>query len=148
MAECVSQMAGEHLELAGSKIVVDEKEKIQAAILEALAAPDSNIRLILTSGGTGFAPRDVTPEAVSELFVRHADSLNQMMQSEALKVTPMACLSRSVIGMVPCTGGQGGQALVVTLPGKPKAVKENFEILIRNRVLLHCLHQLRGEESH
>lgn len=94
----------------------------------------------MTSGGTGFAPRDKTPEAVSTLFVRQADSLNHMMQSEALKITPMACLSRSVIGMVPCKGGQGGEALVVTLPGKPKAVKENFEILMRKRVLLHCLH--------
>ena len=57
-----------------------------------------------------------------------------MMQSEALKITGMACLSRSVIGML------ADETMVVTLPGKPKAVKENFTILMRNRVLLHALH--------
>ena len=57
-----------------------------------------------------------------------------MMQSEALKITGMACLSRSVIGML------ADGTMVVTLPGKPKAVKENFTILMRNRVLLHALH--------
>lgn len=97
---------------------------------------------MLTSGGTGFTRNDVTPEAVSELFTRSADSLNQMMQSEALKITKMACLSRSVIGMIPSKGDS--EALVVTLPGKPKAVKENFGILIENRVLVHALNQLRN----
>lgn len=92
-----------------------------------------NLNLILTSGGTGFAPRDVTPDAVSELLTRRADSLNILMQTEALKFTGMACLSRSVIGMI-------DNVLVVTLPGKPKAVKENFSILMKNRVLLHALH--------
>ena len=87
---------------------------------------------MLTSGGTGFAPRDITPEAVSEMLTRKADSLTQMMQSEALKVTRMACLSRSVIGMI---ANDDKEVLVITLPGKPKAVKENFEILMRNRVL-------------
>lgn len=112
-----------------------------------LAREGSRINLILTSGGTGFSPRDVTPEAVSELFTRQADSLNQMMQSEALKITGMACLSRSVIGMVP-TGENDSEALLVTLPGKPKAVKENFSILIQKRVLLHALHQMCNQERH
>ena len=62
-----------------------------------------------------------------------------MMQSEALKITGMACLSRSVIGMVPIPS-TNEEALVVTLPGKPKAVKENFTILMKNRVLVHVLH--------
>ena len=107
----------------------------------------SHVDLILTSGGTGFSPRDVTPEAVSSMLSRKADSLNQMMQNEALKITGMACLSRSVIGMI-SEGDQmnddNHEALIVTLPGKPKAVKENFGILMKGRVLVHALHQLQN----
>lgn len=68
------------------------------------------------------------------------------MQVEALKITKMACLSRSEIGMVPTI--DGAEALVITLPGKPKAVKENFGVLMQNRVLLHALNQLRNLERH
>ena len=64
-----------------------------------------------------------------------------MMQGEALKITGMACLSRSVIGML-------DGVLIVTLPGKPKAVKENFSILMKNRVLLHAMRQMQNEEAH
>ena len=64
------------------------------------------------------------------------------MQSEALKITPMACLSRSVIGIT------GSNTLICTMPGKPKAVKENWEILSRNRLLVHALAQMQNKEKH
>lgn len=88
----------------------------------------------MTSGGTGFSPTDVTPEAVEPLIVKQCHSLTQYMQAEAVRtVTPLACLSRSVIGIV--NRPDGNQAMVVCLPGKPKAVKENFEILTAKSVL-------------
>ena len=74
---------------------------------------------------------------MSELITKQADSLNQFMQAEAIKITPMACLSRSVIGVIEQAGKSGPRrsAMVVTLPGKPKAVHENFTILTQKRVL-------------
>lgn len=63
------------------------------------------------------------------------------MIQEAIKIVPTACLSRGIIGMK-------GRTMIVNLPGKPKAVKENFEILMRNNVLLHALGQLRGSDKH
>lgn len=96
--------------------------------------------MILTSGGTGFTERDITPEATLDIIDRKADSMSQYMISEALKYTPMACLSRGVIGMK-------GKTMIINLPGKPKAVKENLEILMRNGLLLHALAYLKSSGS-
>ena len=65
------------------------------------------------------------------------------MQSEALKITPMACLSRSVIGVIE---SKSKSVMVVTLPGKPKAVHENFGCLVQNRILTHALAQMKNRE--
>ena len=75
-------------------IVPDSKDDIQKALRSTKAD------LILLSGGTGFTPDDVTPEAVLEVIDKRADSVVQYLQSEALKITPMTCLSRTVIGMI------------------------------------------------
>ena len=127
--------------------MVQIQSAIKTAILEQKET-GTKVDLILTSGGTGFTTDDVTPEAVEALLCRKADVLNQMMQAEALKVTPLACLSRSVIGMVSNEDEAGNETMVITLPGKPKAVKENFTILMKNRVLAHALAHLRNEERH
>jgi len=100
-------------------------------------AASANSQLVLVSGGTGFTPDDVTPEAVSQILTRRADSLVHYLQTEALKITPMACLARSVIGMI--RKADGSQCTIVTLPGKPKAIFENLEILMRNGVLAHAV---------
>jgi gephyrin len=83
--------------------------------------------LIITSGGTGFGPRDITPEAILPLIFKRAGSLENFLQSEAQKITKMACLSRSLIAVI-----KNGdiQTMIVCLPGKPKAVKENMSILL------------------
>ena len=96
---------------------------------------------MLTSGGTGFAPRDVTPEATSPLLTKRADSLTEYMLREAGKITPMAALSRCQIGVIVT---EGGSTMVINLPGKPKAVKENFEILQQKGVLGHALSQMKS----
>ncbi|KAF0290935.1 Gephyrin [Amphibalanus amphitrite] len=100
------------------KVVPDEKEDIQAAVAELAPRCD----LVLTSGGTGFAARDVTPEAVSPLLERPAPGLVAAMLNGSLAITPMAMLSRPVAGV-------RGRCVVVTLPGSTKGAVENLRLL-------------------
>jgi molybdenum cofactor synthesis domain-containing protein len=81
------------------------------------------VDLLLTTGGTGFTPRDVTPEATRAVIERKAPGLAEAMRAASLRVTPYAMLSRAVAGM-------RGRTLIVNLPGSPKAVKENLEVIL------------------
>jgi len=94
--------------------------------------------VILTTGGTGFAPRDVTPEATRAVIEREAPGLAEALRAESLKVTKHAMLSRAVCGL-------RGRTLIVNLPGSPKAVKENLETIAP--VLPHAVELLRGESA-
>ncbi len=96
------------------KLIPDEKQDIQRAIKEQIARGCS---LILTTGGTGIAPRDITPEAVREICHRELPGFGEAMRMESLKITPNAILSRSLAASVE-------NALVVCLPGKPKGAVE------------------------
>ena len=91
---------------------------------------DGGLELVLTSGGTGFAPRDVTPEATRAVIERDAPGIAEALRAESLKVTRHAMLSRAVAGL------RGG-SLIVNLPGNPKAVRENLAVLLP--VLSHAL---------
>lgn len=90
--------------------------------------------LILTTGGTGFAPRDVTPEATRAVIEREAPGLAEAMRAASLRVTPHAMLSRAVCGL-------RGRTLIINLPGSPKAVRENLDTIAP--VLPHALQLLR-----
>ncbi len=106
----------------------------QATIAETLRHwCDEGVHLILTSGGTGFAPRDVTPEATRAVIEREAPGIAEALRAESLKVTRHAMLSRGVAGM-------RGQTLIINLPGSPKAVAENLDVLLP--VLPHALQLL------
>jgi molybdopterin adenylyltransferase len=112
-------------------VVPDERSRIEAT-LRALAASHA---LVVTTGGTGFGPRDVTPEATRALVDREAPGLAELMRSAGLAKTPMASLSRAVAGSV-------GSALVLNLPGSPKGVRESLEAVLP--VVPHAVELLSG----
>jgi molybdenum cofactor synthesis domain-containing protein len=116
-------------------VVPDEAE----AITEELLSATKSARVVATTGGTGFGPRDVTPEATERILERRAPGLVQLMIARGLESTPMAALSRGTAGTV-------GDSLVVNLPGSPKGARENLEALLP--VLPHVLQLLGGDTEH
>jgi len=102
-------------------IVPDERDVIAATLRQ--WADEDDLALVLTTGGTGFAPRDVTPEATRDVIEREAPGLAEAMRAASLKVTPHALLSRAVAGI-------RGHTLIVNMPGSPKAVAEQFEVIL------------------
>ncbi|MFH1653088.1 MAG: MogA/MoaB family molybdenum cofactor biosynthesis protein [Pseudomonadota bacterium] len=130
----------EHIEmdevfiLSATKVVPDEKRRINEGILGLVGECD----LLLTSGGTGFAPSDRTPEVTLSLLERRADNIITYLMMESLKITPYAPITRGVAGTI-------GKTLVINLPGKPKSVIESFEIL--KPLLPHAIKVLKGEVS-
>jgi molybdenum cofactor synthesis domain-containing protein len=94
--------------------------------------------IILTTGGTGFAPRDVTPEATLSVIEKNAPGLPELMRLESLKKTPHAALSRSVAGI-------RKQTLIINLPGSPRAAVENLEILFP--LLEHAVELIKNDPS-
>jgi len=96
-------------------------------------ADSGEVDIILTTGGTGFAPRDVTPEATSLVIDRQAPGLVEAMRLESRKVTPHAMLSRALAGM-------RGKVLIINLPGNPKAAVENFQVV--SPILAHAVELL------
>ena len=106
--------------VARTAIVPDDVAAICTTLTE--WCDDDRLRLIFTAGGTGFAARDVTPEATRAIIDREAPGLAEAMRAASLKVTPHAMLSRAVCGI-------RGQALIVNLPGSPTACRENLETI-------------------
>ncbi len=99
-------------------------------------ADRGDLDIILVTGGTGFAPRDVTPEATRAVIDREAPGLAEAMRAESLKITPHAMLSRSVAGI-------RGRVLIIDLPGNPKAAVENLNVILP--VLGHAVELLRDD---
>lgn len=122
------------LQVVFATIVPDEKEQI-AALLRDLA-DRRKVDLVMTTGGTGPAPRDWTPEATLSVIEREMPGLAELIRIEGLKKTPLAVVSRGVAGI------RGG-TLIINLAGSPKAVQEGMEILAP--VLIHALQMLKGE---
>ena len=119
-------------QVVSTKIVPDETEEIEQALKD---AAEQDIALVLTTGGTGFAPRDVTPEATIAVCERMAPGIPEAMRAASLAITPRACLSREVAGI--CS-----RTLIINLPGSPKAAVENITAVVD--AVGHGLRILRG----
>jgi molybdopterin adenylyltransferase len=119
-------------EVVQQAIVPDELQVITQTLI---AWADSDmLDIIITTGGTGFAPRDITPEATRQVIERETPGLSEAMRAASLKVTPHAMLSRSVAGI-------RRRTLIVNLPGSPRGAVENFEVILP--VLDHAVELLR-----
>ncbi len=123
-------------EVVAYTIIPDEEGVIVKTLIE--FSDQENLDLIVTSGGTGLSPRDVTPEATRQVIDKEIPGMAEAMRKEALKKTPFGMLSRGVVGARHNT-------LIVNLPGSPKAVRENLAVLIP--VIPHAIEKLQGDPA-
>jgi molybdopterin adenylyltransferase len=141
---------GEHVDESGAALV-ELLKKMGAGIVATEIVPDdleplaeklrayadrSDVNLVVTTGGTGFSPRDNTPEATRAVIQREAPGLSEAMRIETLKQTPLAMVSRGVCGI-------RSNALIINLPGSPKGVRESFAVI--EPVLSHAIELLAGK---
>ncbi|MTI60123.1 MAG: molybdopterin adenylyltransferase [Firmicutes bacterium] len=116
------------------QIIPDDQEQIAAELVKMI--DDLGLNLILTTGGTGLAPRDVTPEATKQIIDREVPGISEAIRLESLKKTPKAMLSRGVAGV-------RKETLIINLPGSPKAVEECLEVVLP--VLPHAIELIKNE---
>ena len=123
-------------EVTYTAIVPDDREMIRNELVK--CSDELGIALVLTTGGTGFSPRDITPEAAMEVIERPTPGIPEAMRAESMRITPKGCLSRSVAGI-------RGRSLIITLPGSKKASAENILAVIDP--VAHGLDMLYSEGS-
>ena len=117
-------------------VVPDEKEDIKNAIIDMI--DNKSVDLVLTTGGTGFSKRDVTPEATKEVIHKETPGISEGIRNFSFKITPKAMLSRA-------TSGIRNNSLIINMPGSPKAVRESLEYLLQ--ALTHGMDILKGNDS-
>ncbi len=123
-------------EVSGPEVVPDEVERITEAIMTAVAR---SVDVIVTTGGTGLGPRDVTPQATASLLDYAVPGLGEQMRRAGSQSTPMAALSRSMAGV-------RGRTLILNVPGSPKGAAESLQAVMP--VLGHAVQLLRGHTQH
>lgn len=118
----------------GYEIIPDEQDMIIKKLMELSSRCD----VILTTGGTGLSPRDVTPDATLKVIDREVPGIAEAMRSASMKFTDRAMLSRAVAGI-------RGECLIINMPGSPKAVKENIEVI--HGVIPHAVEKIKGSQE-
>ena len=131
----LEEMLADHAFSVTRRLVPDEADQITSEILRSAASAS----LVVTTGGTGFGPRDVTPEATAEALEREAPGLVHAMLAKGMQSTPMAALTRARAGSI-------GSCLVVNLPGSPRGATESLEAIIG--VIPHAIQLLAGDTQH
>ncbi len=123
-------------EVRAYEIIPDERPLIEEKLKE--YADDKGLDLVITTGGTGVTPRDVTPEATKAVIERELPGMAEAMRAESLKKTPNAMISRAVCGI-------RGRTLIINLPGSPKAVRENLKVVLP--AVNHAVEKIKGSTS-
>lgn len=131
----VKELTAAGFQVTLTAILPDERDQIQQKLLESCR----QARLVVTVGGTGIAPRDVTPEATLAVAERMVDGISERMRAVGSKKTPLAALSRGLCGV-------HGESLILNLPGSPKAALESLQAVLE--ILPHALDLLRGNTEH
>ena len=131
----------ELLEQAGipvshSEIIPDDQDRIAGCLIA--CCDERHCDLVVTTGGTGVAPRDVTPEATRSVIERELPGFGEAMRAESLKITPHAVISRAMAGI-------RGRSLIINLPGSPKAARENLQTVLP--ALAHTVAKIQGVPS-
>jgi len=131
----VRELEAAKFKVVHASVLPDEKDAIAARIIEC----SELVRLVVTTGGTGIAKRDVTPEATLGVIERRIAGIEERMRQEGVKKTPFAALSRGVCGV-------RGKTLLLNLPGNPRAAVESLQAVIE--ILPHALELLDGKTEH
>ena len=131
-----AMLVAEGIEVCYTALVPDEADMIRAELIK--CADELKLPLVLTTGGTGFSPRDITPEATLAVVERPTPGIPEAMRAESLKITPRGCLSRSAAGI-------RGRTLIINLPGSEKAAKENLNAVLS--AVAHGLDMLASSGS-
>lgn len=118
------------------EIIPDEKEIIRDKIRD--YADRKHLDLVVTTGGTGVSPRDVTPDATLEILEKELPGMAEAMRRKSMEKTPHAMISRAVAGI-------RGQCLIINLPGSPKGARENLEVILP--ALKHAIEKIKGDPS-
>jgi molybdopterin adenylyltransferase len=129
-------LAGAAIVIKHTLIIPDETDKIKEAIID--YADVKKLDLILTNGGTGVSPRDLTPDATLEVIDKQVPGMAEAMRHQSMLVTPHAMISRAVAGI-------RGKCLIINLPGSPKGAKENLAVVLP--ALKHCIEKIKGDDS-
>jgi molybdopterin adenylyltransferase len=124
------------MEIVGRRIIPDEKEEICRMLIE--WSDGKKADLILTTGGTGVSPRDVTPDATREVIDREIPGMAEAMRRHSSIITPHAVISRAMAGI-------RGRTLIINLPGSPRGARENLSVLIP--ALAHAIEKIQGDEK-
>lgn len=134
--EIISLLEEMEIAVIETTIIPDEIPRIKEALIE--YSDGKGLALILTTGGTGVSPRDVTPEATREVIEREIPGMAEAMRHASMMITPHGMISRAVAGI-------RGRSLIINLPGSPKGARENLAVVLP--ALTHAIEKIHGDDS-
>ena len=134
--EIVRMLKGIAATVVHTIIIPDEKDQIKDALIE--CTDKKKLDLIVTTGGTGVSPRDVTPDATLEVIEKEVPGMAEAMRRESAAITPHAMISRAVVGIRGCS-------LIINLPGSPRGMRENLAVILP--ALKHAIEKIKGDDA-